>query len=315
MGGPAGGALAAAVSSAGGFGFIGNTKPTLKFIDEQLAIARGVLQGERLPIGVGFLTWILDEMPAASAEEIVQRAAGQVECIWLSFGDVKRWYDVVRAADREVKIAIVVNSVREAQDAAQWGAEVLIVQGVEAGGHGVANGVPIISLLAIVLDALQPAEKRPVVLAAGGISNGAQAAALLALGADGVIVGTRLLATPEALGYSQAQKEAIVAAAEGSSVRTEIFDIMRGTTGWPKGIDGRALRNKTYDEHIEGRSVDALKADFDKAVTEGDVNRIITWSGSSVGSVKAITPAAEVVREFHQDILASIQRVHSMLQE
>ena len=82
----------------------------------------------------------------------------------------------------------------------------------------------------------------PPILGAGGIVNGAQVASILALGASGAVLGTRFLLSPESL-YSNVQRQALIAAPTGSSVRTMAFDQARNTLGWPKGIDGRGLRN------------------------------------------------------------------------
>ncbi|KZW02420.1 inosine monophosphate dehydrogenase [Exidia glandulosa HHB12029] len=316
MAGCAGGALAAAVSKAGGFGFIGIAMPSNEYIDAQLDIARKALGVEsgRLPIGMGFLGWWLESV--ADGETYIQRAAPQVQVVWLSFGrDLRKWYDVARAADASVKIAVVVNTAAEALTAASWGADILIAQGVEAGGHGAAKGVPTISLLPVVFAALQAkyATSRPVLLAAGGISTGAQAAAALALGADGAVIGTRLLATPECIGYSDAQKNAIVAADESSTARTMVFDEVRGTTGWPEGIDGRGLCNKTYYDDVAGRPFAEIKADFDVALKNGDVSRMVTWSGTSVGSVSSVKPAEVVIRELEDEMISSIRRIHDLI--
>ena len=108
-------------------------------------------------------------------------------------------------------------------------------------------------------------ESRPILLAAGGITTGAQMAAMLALGADGVVLGTRLLATPEA-DYAESCKQAVVAATSAdATTRTTIFDTCRGTTGWPDAIDGRALRNKTTEEHASGRSEQELTSEYETA--------------------------------------------------
>ena len=153
--------------------------------------------------------------------------------------------------------------------------------GSESGGHGSAIGSPVISLLPSVLRAIEKSgHQKPVVLAAGGIVTGDQIAAMLTLGADGIVLGTRLLATPEAL-FSQSQKDAIVAASSSNAtVRTTLFDTMRGTLGWPDDVDGRALINDTVREEAEGKSQADLKAAYAEAVKTKDVKRIVTWAGA-----------------------------------
>ena len=99
-----------------------------------------------------------------------------------------------------------------------------------------------LTLLPIILKAV-PSDG-PLVLAAGGLATGAQVAAALALGASGAAIGTRFLLTPESF-YTDAQKRAMVNADSRSTVRTMAFDYARNTLGWPNGVDGRGLRNRS----------------------------------------------------------------------
>lgn len=125
-------------------------------------------------------------------------------------------------------------------------------------------------------------------VAAGGIANGAQAAGLLVMGADGVAIGTRFLATPESI-YSKNQKKAIIEAT--TTVRTPIYDTARGRVGWPDGVDGRAVPNLTFDEANEGVDIEELKKKYDEAEKNDDTSRRAVWSGSSVALVKEIKGA------------------------
>ena len=282
-----GGLLAAEVFKAGGYGFLNpkEHKPSLAGLTTQLDIAAKTLNfstSERLPIGTGFLVWRLEEMELKAAEEIVDLACRRSSAIWLSFGkDLEPWVQAVRQRTSEglPKIFIVASDENEAIRAAGWGVEAIIVQGIEAGGHGASSGSPIISLLPSVIQKLSSHSKPPLILAAGGITTGEQIAAFLTMGAQGVVIGTGFLATPEAL-YGPAQKEALVQAdSAGATIRTELYDILRGTPDWPKGIDGRALINKSFTEYQEGKSTEELKEAYAKAVKEQDASRIVTWSG------------------------------------
>jgi len=96
-------------------------------------------------------------------------------------------------------------------------------------------------LLPLIMSAIS-SENSPPIVAAGGVATGAQVASLLTLGASGVALGTRFLLSPECL-YSDIQRRALISADSSSSVRTMAFDHVRDTLGWPKGVDGRALRN------------------------------------------------------------------------
>lgn len=112
--------------------------------------------------------------------------------------------------------------------------------GIEAGGHGSGTAPPLFSLLSEILSTVP--EDGPPILGAGGIVNGSQLASLLVLGASGAVLGSRFLLSPESL-YLESQRQALISAPAGSSVRTMAFDHARNTLGWPKGIDGRGLRN------------------------------------------------------------------------
>ena len=128
----------------------------------------------------------------------------------------------------------------------------------------------------------------PPLVAAGGLANGAQIAALLVLGASGAVLGTRFLATREST-YTSNQKNAVLAATH--SVRTSVFDQVRGTVAWPTGIDGRAIYNKTLEDEANGVNPDELQRRFSEGVKKDDTSRSIVWSGSSVGLVKEISGA------------------------
>lgn len=228
MAGASGGLLAARVCQAGAFGFIGAGHADRAFLAQELDIARKELslpQG-RLPIGVGFITWRLEEQD--SPEEVLKSLAPQVSCIWFAFGKhIQRWVSAVKS-QQGCRTAVLVSSVDAAVAASSWPTppDIIVVQGSEAGGHGSHDSLPIVSFVPAVLDALRGGAQRPLVLAAGGISRGTQLASMLALGADGVVAGTRFLATPEAL-YSPAQKERILRGKGEDTLRTILFDRMR----------------------------------------------------------------------------------------
>lgn len=112
--------------------------------------------------------------------------------------------------------------------------------GIEAGGHGASYAPPLLTLVPEIL-AVAPVGGPPI-LGAGGLANGAHIASLLTLGASGVVLGTRFLLSPESL-YTDKQRQALIAANSDASVRTMAFDHARNTLEWPRGIDGRGLRN------------------------------------------------------------------------
>ena len=183
-----------------------------------------------------------------------------------------------------------VNSVQEARKGAEWGVDVLVLQGIESGGHGSGTAPSTMVLLDQVLSAGIPS--LPTVVSAGGINSGKQLNEVLKKGGAGVVMGTAFLCTEESL-YSSAQKAAILNAKEGTTVRSEAFDEIRGTLGWPSGVDGRALRNASVAEYDAGLSSQELKRRYvaRERNSEG-LNGLIVWAGTGVGSIHAIEPAA-----------------------
>lgn len=128
------------------------------------------------------------------------------------------------------------------------------------------------------------------ILAAGGLSNGAHVASFLTLGASGAVLGTRFLLTPESR-YTTAQKQALLAATNSSTVRTLTFDRARGTLEWPCGVDGRALFNDTVKDDNNGVSIASIKEKFIEGVAKDDANRMLVWAGTGVGLMTEIKDA------------------------
>ena len=169
---------------------------------------------------------------------------------------------------------------------------ILVITGIEAGGHGHSEALPLMTLLPMVKQSIS---NPPPLVAAGGIANGAQIASLLVLGAAAAVVGTRYAATHEST-YSPNQKGAVIASTH--SVRTVAFDIVRGTNEWPKGIDGRAIPNLVLEDEAKGFSMEERQRLYDEATKKDDVSRRVVWSGASVGLVKEIVGAAVKHSEF-----------------
>ncbi|RDB20877.1 Nitronate monooxygenase [Hypsizygus marmoreus] len=312
MAGASGGALAAEVTRAGGFGFIAFGYGSIEKFRSEVALARSILKVQPqlpLPIGIGYLGWQL-ELPNAPAEECLSAALDEnVQAIWLSFGKrLHQWIKYIRDHERSAgatKVFVQVTSVEEALVAVNdWKVDVVIAQGTEAGGHGSSSGSTLLTLIPEILAVLP--KDGPPVLAAGGIANGAQIASLLTLGASGVVLGTRFLLSPESL-YSNTQRQAIITARTASSVRTMAFDHARNTLGWPEGIDGRALRNSTVEDFEKGVDIDIMRRKFVEGVKNDDPDRILVWAGAGVGLMNRIQPAKEIVEELDQECSRSLR--------
>ncbi|WP_397473513.1 NAD(P)H-dependent flavin oxidoreductase [Pusillimonas sp.] len=281
MGGVAGGRLAAAVSNAGGLGMLGGGYGDLDWLKTELALVREL---STRPWGAGFITWNISE----AALELVLEARPSV--MMLSFGDPGKYAATIKNAG--CKLICQVQDVAGAQLARQAGADVIVAQGTEGGGHGGARAT--MALLPAVLDV---ASGIPV-LAAGGIADGRGVAAALVMGAQGVLMGTRFYATREALGHEQA-KQKLVQGRGDDTRRTRVFDIVRGYD-WPEGYTGRALRNPFMQrwEGREGELADKVSTEgpaFWAAAADADYDVAMVWAGEAVDLIDSVPSAAEVI--------------------
>jgi nitronate monooxygenase len=280
MGGSAGGALAAAVSNAGGLGLVGGGRGGRSWLERELGI---VAARTSRPWGVGFLTWAVD---VATIEWTLAR---RPHAVMLSFGDPAPFAPRVR--DAGVPLLLQVTDMAEAEQAVALGADVIVAQGTEAGGHGGRRST--LPFVPAVVDLVAPVP----VLAAGGIADGRGVAAALVLGAAGALVGTRFLATHEALVPAEVSK-ALVAGRGGDTERTRVLDIARGAR-WPARYTARVLPN-AFLEQWRGRE-DELAADeearrtYRDAADRGDMDAVPVWAGEALDLVTGIEPAADLV--------------------
>ena len=324
--------LAFEVSKAGGLGFVGagNDASTLEAIlDDVKALQQNDPDlskiSDVLPVGVGFLLWAGDKL-LAEALPVLEKY--RPAAVWLFASntnhDMIRWtYEIRQATEWKTKIWIQVGTVENAVEVVQTcQPDVLVVQGHDAGGHGLHKAAGLISLLPEVDDAVAAACRdrdiiMPDVLAAGGIMDGRGAAAALSLGASGVVMGTRYLAAPEA-NVAQGYREAVLAAKDGGQTteRTKLYDQLRGTTDWPAQYGGRGVLNDSYHDAAKGLAFDENKKLHDEALKKGDGGwgdkaRLTTYAGAGVGLVKEIKSAAaitEEVREGAKEIMSRIAK-------
>ena len=294
MGGAVTPALAAAVSNAGGLGML----PLSWTPPEEIATVVG--ETRRLtdrPVGVNFgLAWDQRERLAAAL------AAG-VRVVSFFWGDAADL--IVDAHGADAVVFVTVGTAEEGRAAAAAGADVIVAQGWEAGGH-VWGTVSTLALVPRVVDVVAPV---PVV-AAGGIADGRGLAAVLALGAAGAWVGTRFLAAAEA-GIHPDYRRRILAASEADTFYGTLFD-----RGWPDAPH-RTLRNSTVEGwELAGRPLSGSRPGEDEepafrsdgspisryqsatptATMSGDVEPLPHWAGQGVGLVTREESAAEIVR-------------------
>jgi nitronate monooxygenase len=278
----AGAGLTAAVSSAGGFGILGGGYGERAWLEQETAKLK-----RSAPFGIGFITWSLAKRP-----ELLDIALdARPRAIMLSFGDPKPFAPRVKAAG--ARLICQVQDEEMAKLALDAGADILIAQGTEAGGHGASRTT--IDLVPAIVDL---AAGRVPVVAAGGIADGRGLAAMMMLGASGVLLGTRFYASQECDGADEA-KRIICQAKSGSSVRGIIFDLSRNNV-WPAPFTGRCLIND-HARRWMGREVELLQnvnkvaAEYAaaKAANNFDVAAVI--AGEAVGLIHDIPPAAEII--------------------
>ena len=315
----AGPELVAAVSNAGGCGVLGGCPP-----DEMRRRISAVRALTKRPFGANV---IIASLEAADADEqdredtrlrISAAVEERVPILVLFWGDPAPF--VASAHSRGVRVLVQTGSVEEAKRAADAGVDAVIAQGVEAGGH-VRAAESIWKVLPEVVDAIKPL---PVV-ASGGIGDGAAIARAILLGAQGVSMGTRFVASEEAWTH-RAYKERIVRSRAEDTILGTIFDIW-----WPDAPH-RVLRNRVVREwEAAGRppsgrrpgegtiignrrrpwgdlqewpryAVGMIPPDFD-----GDPDDAPMWAGESAGSVNDIKPAAEIVSQLVREAEAALQ--------
>jgi nitronate monooxygenase len=299
MGAVAGGRLAAAVSNAGALGLVGGGYGDHDWMRTELSIAR---EGAARPWGVGLITW------HATHETVELALSYEPHAFMLSFGDPGPFVPAIK--DAGCALICQVQDVEDGRAAKAAGADIIIAQGTEAGGHGADRST--LPLVPAVVDAVAPTP----VLAAGGIVDGRGLAAALILGTQGALMGTRFYATEEALGHQRA-KERIVAAKGGDTRRTRVFDIVR-EHAWPEPYTGRAIRNP-FMERWDGREDDLSAAlgeeipGFQAAVREGDIETAMVWAGEAVDLISDVAPTAELIKRIGAEAEACLRHGSDLL--
>lgn len=297
----AGGRLASAVSAAGGLGLIGGGYGDAAWLEEQLGLV------EARQFGCGFITWSLLRQPALL--DLV--LAHKPKAIFLSFGDPAPL--VSRVKDAGAALITQVQTLRDAEHAIDCGADVVVAQGSEAGGHGEKRAT--LTLVPEVADLIGRRSPQTLLCAAGGIADGRGLAAALMLGADGVLVGSRLWASAEA-NVGPRMHAAALAANGDDTIRTQVMDLAR-RLDWPSRYTARVLNN-AYTARWHGREQELIAVaeeeaqKYRKAWAEGDPERSNTFVGEAVGLIDGIVPAGDLVRGMVSEAEACLKRFASV---
>lgn len=312
-------ALVHAVALSGGLGFLGGgipgtdtSIPTLKSLISE-ANALFTPSSGPAPFGVGFLL-ITDPSPAETVDLLASLPPAQVPAaVWLfpaaSPRTIASWTTSLRSLPAPPKIWLQVGTKAQALSYAKLcQPDVLVLQGADAGGHGLAASASIVALVPETTDALREAGLDIPVIAAGGVADGRGVAAAMVLGADGVAMGTRFLACPEAK-IARGYQDAVLVASDGgvNTVRTRLYDTLRGSRTWPEGYNGRGVVNRSYVER-ETVAVEENEKRYLKAMEEGDKawgveGRATTYAGSAVGLVGEVKGAGAIVEEVRGDAI------------
>lgn len=306
MGGPARAELAAAVCEAGGFGMLGMVRESPELIAAEIAALR---RRTTRPFAVNLIP--AGTRPELLRAELAACLAAKVPALCF-FWDVRA--DLIAEAKAEgCRVLYQVGSPEDAFAAQAAGADVIIAQGVEAGGH-VRGTLP----LAVLLGALAGKLKVPLV-ATGGIATGRDVAAALCQGADGVQCGTAFLVATESFAHDY-HKQRIVAAKAGDTVHTDLFAI-----NWPPNSPVRVLRNsvveaaggKLWGYHpdrlpreviAEDNGQPMLKFDTNSPLrtTTGNLEAMALYAGEGAAQITAIRPAREILDDLMRDAAAAL---------
>jgi NAD(P)H-dependent flavin oxidoreductase YrpB (nitropropane dioxygenase family) len=282
-GGHTGGELVGRVSEAGGLGVIGASFLPPQEVESMVRRAREITSK---PIGINLLLHATQDR----LDEVLDLEPVVLSTAWPR-DDQDLAAIFAKAHERGIRVMHMVPRVEDGVRAAEAGADVIVAQGNEGGGH-----VGEIGTTVIVRQVVKSVAPIPV-LAAGGLVDGAGLAAALALGADGVLLGTRFLATDEAP-VEVAYKEAIVASRGDDTIVTTVADTLSGRD-WP-GAWSRVRRTRFIEEWLGRepelrRRRDAVWAVLE-AAEESDPDYGVMWIGQSAGLVDSILPAGDVVR-------------------
>jgi len=283
MAGIAGARLVAAVSEAGGFGILGGGYGDKAWLEQETV----KLKSCPAPFGIGFITWSLARQPALLDIALAARP----RAVMLSFGDPGPF--AARIRDAGALLICQVQSEDMATQALDAGADILVAQGTEAGGHGASR-----TTLDIVPAIVDLAAGRVPVVAAGGLADGRGLSAMMMLGAAGVLLGTRFYASVECEAEDEA-KQRICAASGGSTTRGVVFDLSRNIF-WPAPFTLRSLIND-HSRRWSGHEVELMQnigtvaTEYAAARAARNFDVAGVFAGEACGLIHDIPTAREIV--------------------
>ncbi|PFH62608.1 hypothetical protein XA68_12860 [Ophiocordyceps unilateralis] len=298
-------ALATEVSKAGGIGFLASIFDLSKGSAQLSALDTELSESEPSRIGISFITG--DASAALFSQTALPIIAKhRPAAVWL-FAQAERtrlhlaFIRALRNLDPAPRVFVQIGNVEAAREAASDGAHVLVCQGIDAGGHQFRRGAGVISLVPEVCEMLKNEfpDRQVAVLAAGGIVDERGVVAAMALGADGVVMGTRFTVARESV-YPEHRKQQILQTADGavSTLKAPFHDEIKSSALWGPLYDGRAIIGPVHLQFMSGSSLDECKKMLQENYSTDEATQMLsTWAGTGVGLVKRQQPAGEVVVE------------------
>ncbi|WP_426168720.1 NAD(P)H-dependent flavin oxidoreductase [Pseudoduganella sp. R-34] len=287
MGVMAGGRLAAAVTNAGGLGIIGAGYGDAEWIERQFAAAGGAR------VGCGFITWSMARDSTLLEQVLAKRPAA----LMLSFGELEPHASIIKA--RGIPLICQVQGMKYLREAVDAGADIIVAEGCEAGGHSGHRGL--FTLVPEAADYLAKHAPETVLVAAGGVGDGRGLAAALMLGADGVLVGTRFIAAAESEA-PEGFRQAIIRADGDATIKSNSVDVVRKRY-WPNSeFVVRVLKNDFVSawhgrERELEKSIDVEFERFWDAFRKGDADNSGVLMGEVSGIILDAPPAAEIIQK------------------
>ena len=305
MGGVARSELVSAVSAPGAFGFLGMVREPPALIEQEVGRVRDA----------GHCRFGVNLIPAATEPDLLARQLDAIIALEVPVVELFWQIDtavVGRLRDAGIAVVYQVGSVQEARTAERAGAQIVIAQGVEAGGH-VRGITPLRDLLPAVVDAVHVP-----VLAAGGLARGSDLLTAAALGAQGIVLGTALMATFESFAHPY-HRERLVEADAADTVLTSAFHI-----NWPANAPVRVLRTPVValgEEQAEGRVIGSeegrpiylFSTDSPLRSMTGDFASMALYAGTGVGEIKSIVSAADRIETILSEAEAALPAVDMLL--
>ncbi|KAM4065420.1 nitronate monooxygenase domain-containing protein [Hirsutella rhossiliensis] len=339
-------ALATEVTKAGGIGFLASAfnldpgSPQLSKLDADLTESRRLLDqaspsppsSSPLRIGISFITGHASIARfAETALPIIAKhrpaivwlfAPAEAEAPAPSPRPHRAIIEALRKSAEESggtvpRVFVQVGNVAAARAAVDDGADVLVCQGVDAGGHQFRRGAGVVSLVPEVRAMLDGefAGRDVGVLAAGGIATDKAVAAMMALEAEGIVMGTKFTVARESE-YPDHRKQLILETVDGgsSTLKSPFHDQMNKSTLWGPLYDGRAIVGPIHGKFLSGSSLEDCQRSLDKDYSPEEATRMLgTWAGTGVGLVQKAQPAGEIVRELREGAKEHLRKLAGLV--